>query len=65
MGHRETKILWLKDMLEQLHKSQQQLAWTNHPDTIRVLTESMVRDLDSCRRICEEMNRRVTSRQAV
>jgi hypothetical protein len=65
MGHREAKILWLKDMLDQLRKSQQQLQWTDNPDTIRVLTESMVRDLESCRRICEEMNRKAYVRQTV
>jgi hypothetical protein len=63
MSQRQRRILWLKDMLEQLHRSQQQLQWAETPDTIRVLTEAMVRDLDSCRRICEEMNDRAHVRE--
>ena len=39
MSHRESKILWLKDTLDQLQNSQQELQWTDDPDTIRVLTE--------------------------
>ena len=65
MLHPQTKILWLKDMLEQLHKTQQHLQWTRNPDTIQVLTEAMVRDLESCQRICEEINRRARVRQTV
>jgi hypothetical protein len=65
MGHRQTKMLWLRDMLEQLHRSHQQLEWANNPDTIRVITEAMVRDLESCRSLCEEINQRARVRQAV
>ena len=65
MLHPQTKILWLKDLLEQLHKTQQHLQWSRNPDTIQVLTEAMVRDLESCQRICEEINRRARVRQTV
>jgi hypothetical protein len=65
MSHRESKILWLRDTLDQLQNSQQELQWTDDPDTIRVLTESMIRDLASCQRVCEEINRRARVRQLV
>jgi hypothetical protein len=65
MVHPRSKILWLKDMLEQLHKTHQHLQWASNPETVQVLTESMVRDLESCQRICEEINRRARVRPAI
>ena len=49
MSQRESNLLWLKDMLEHLSACQQQLEWTADAETIRVLTEAMLRDLDCCR----------------
>ncbi len=65
MGHRQTKIIWLGDILEQLRRFQQELQWTENPADIRVLTEAMLRDLESCRQLCDDMNRRAIVRQAV
>jgi len=65
MSQRDTNLLWLKDMLEHLRACHQQLQWTTDSDTIQLLTESMLRDLDCCRRICEELNRRSTLPQAI
>jgi len=66
VSQRQSNLVWLRDMLEHLVESQQQLEWTEDDDTIRVLTETMLRDLDSCRRICENLHRRTQSlRQAV
>jgi hypothetical protein len=65
MTQRESKILWLKDMLEHLSRTQQQLEWTEDPATVRVLTESMLGDLDCCRRLCEDIQRKARPRQAV
>jgi hypothetical protein len=65
MSQRETNLLWLKDMLDQMAACQQQLQWAEDPATIAVLTEAMLRDLDCCRRLCENMNRRAAARQAV
>jgi hypothetical protein len=59
MSQREANLLWLKDMLEQLTASQQQLEWTQDPETVAVLTETMMRDLDCCRRLCGTLRRRV------
>jgi hypothetical protein len=58
MSQRETNLLWLKDMLEQLTVCQQQLQWAEDPETLEVLTEAMIRDLDCCRRVCESLRRR-------
>jgi hypothetical protein len=38
---------------------QQQLEWATDPETVNVLIESLLRDLDSCRRVCEKLQRRL------
>jgi hypothetical protein len=58
MGQRESNLLWLKDMLEHLTACQQQLEWTEDQETILVLTQTMLRDLESCRRVCEAIQHR-------
>ena len=58
MSQREANLLWMKDMLDHLHDCQQQLTWTEESETVHVLTEAMLRDLDSCRRLCEALQRR-------
>lgn len=63
MSQRETNLLWLKDILEHLSTSRQQLEWTKDADTVHVITETMLRDLESCRRICEGLHRRTVSLQ--
>lgn len=65
MSKRESKMLLLKDMVEHLRGSQQQLQWTENPEMIRMITETMIRDLESCRTLCEELNRKARIRQAV
>ncbi len=46
MSQRETTLLWLRDILEQLTTTQQRLEWTTDREASRVLTESMLRDLE-------------------
>lgn len=58
MSQRETNLLWLKDTLEQLTASQQQLEWAEDADAVAVLTQTMIRDLERCRRLCLEVQRR-------
>jgi hypothetical protein len=65
MSQRESNLLWLRDMLEHLTASQQQLEWTEDSEAVQVITETMLRDLDCCRRICEGLRRRSAVRQAV
>jgi hypothetical protein len=63
MSQRDTNLLWLKDMLDQLTACQQQLQWAEDPEAVHVLTEAMMRDLECCRRICESLRRRSAIRQ--
>ncbi|HYT89724.1 MAG TPA: hypothetical protein VEL76_13535 [Gemmataceae bacterium] len=65
MSRRESNLLWLKDVLEHLTTCRQQLEWTADPEAVQVLTESMIRDLECCRRLCETLHQNSTSRQAV
>jgi len=58
MSQRESNLMWLKDMLENLSACRQQLEWADDHRAIQVLTETMLRDLESCRRLCESMQRR-------
>ncbi len=58
MSQRESNLLWLKDLLEHLSACQQQLEWTEDGETIHRVTETMLRDLDCCRRLCEGLKRR-------
>lgn len=62
MNQRETNLLWMKDILEHLRGCQQQLEWAEDNETVRVLTESMVADLERCKRLCESLNRRAAQR---
>jgi hypothetical protein len=58
MSQREANVLWLKDILEHLSATQEQLAWAEDPETIRLLTENMIRDFQRGVRLCESMRRR-------
>jgi len=58
MSQRETNMLWLKDMLEQLLHCQQQLQWADTAEAVGLLTETMLRDLERCRRLCQSLQRR-------
>lgn len=59
MSQRESDLLWLKDVLDHLRGCQRQLQWAEEPEAIQVLTETMLRDLDCCRRLCQTIQRRM------
>jgi hypothetical protein len=65
MSQRETTMLWLKDTIRHLAQCQQQLQWAESAETIQVLTESMLRDLEQCQRLCEDIHQRAHMRVAV
>ncbi|MBI1914755.1 MAG: hypothetical protein HYS12_08465 [Planctomycetes bacterium] len=65
MSQRESNLLWLKDSLEHLTTCQQQLEWAEDNETIRLLTETMLADLERCKRLCETMHRRTTQHSTV
>jgi len=58
MSQRERNMLWLSDILDHLRHCQRQLRWAEDAETIQILTETMLRDLESCRRLCESMTGR-------
>ena len=55
MSQRNDNLLWLRDTLEQLTQTRQQLEWTTDAEASRVLAESMLRDLERCQRLCEAL----------
>jgi len=65
MSQRQTNLLWLKDLLEHLSTCQQQLEWAADGESINVITEAMLRDLECCRRLCENLQRRAQFQPAV
>jgi hypothetical protein len=64
MSQREANLLWLKDMLEQMTACQQQLEWATDGEAVAVLLQTMIRDLDRCRRLCQELQRRTLLQKA-
>jgi len=59
MSQRQSNLLWLHDMLDHLMQCQQQLEWAEDEEAVQVLTETMLRDLESCRKLlAESMQRR-------
>ena len=65
MSQRESNLLWLKDMLEHLLACQRQLESAQDKEALRLLTETMIRDLERCQRVCEVLHQRGLVRQAV
>jgi len=65
MCQRESNLLWLKDVLAHLSSCQKQLQWAEDSETVHVLTEAMLRDLDSCRRLCKKLHMQTGLQAAV
>jgi len=64
MSRRDSNLLWLKDVLQHLRSCQKQLAWAQDAEAVHVLTDTMLRDLDCCRRLCETLQRQAAVHQA-
>ena len=58
MSQRDTNLLWLKDMLDHLAACRKQLEWAENPQAAQVITETMLRDLERCRQLCQAMHNR-------
>jgi hypothetical protein len=58
MSQREANILWLRDIIEHLSANQKELEWTDDPETVRLVTQTMLRDLKRGQRLCESLQRR-------
>jgi hypothetical protein len=65
MSQRSANLLWLRDMLEQLSACQKQLEWSDDAETVRLLIDNMLRDLERCQRVCETLRQRCGVRHAV
>jgi hypothetical protein len=65
MSQRDVNLLWLKDTLKHLLTCQQQLEWAKDAEALQVLTETMLRDLECCRRICEALHQRASLQHAM
>ena len=52
MSQRQSNLLWLKDIIEHLSSCQHQLEWAEDNESKRLLTETMLRDLERCQRLC-------------
>lgn len=55
MSYKETTLLWIKDLLEQLSSTGKQLSWIEDKEVFGVIQEKMIRDLEQCKRLCESM----------
>ena len=51
MSQRDRNLLWLKDMLDHLAACRKQLEWAEDPEAVRMITETMLRELECCRRL--------------
>ena len=58
MGHRDSILLWLRDSLEHLTSTQQQLEWSAERESVQLLAETMLRDLERCRRLVEALRQK-------
>ena len=54
MTDRQNKLHWMRDILEHLRHAQEQLPQANGA-TERYLAESMKRDLEEFRRLCDSL----------
>jgi hypothetical protein len=54
MTDRQNKLHWMRDILDHLRRSQEQLPQANAASQ-RFLAESMKRDLDEFRRLCDSL----------
>jgi hypothetical protein len=64
MSQRQADLLRMRDMLEHLHLCHQQLQDSEEPDTVHYLTENMLRNLDGCRRLCQNLHRMMSLQAA-
>jgi hypothetical protein len=57
MKRRQSELVWLRDLIDQLSSCRQQLEWSQDSQATQYLTETMLRDLDSARRVCISLRR--------
>jgi hypothetical protein len=55
MSQRQTTLLWMKDLLEQMNRSHEQLQWAADGQTETFLTEKMIGDLEEFQKLCQQL----------
>ncbi|CAN5813540.1 hypothetical protein BH23PLA1_BH23PLA1_26400 [soil metagenome] len=55
MRDRQTMLLWMKDLIEHMHRCQEQLQWASDDSCESFLTDAMLVDLSECRQLCEKL----------
>jgi hypothetical protein len=55
MSNRRTTLLWMKDLIDHMHRCHDQLQWAGDGPSASYLTESLLVDLTECRRLCEQL----------
>jgi hypothetical protein len=58
MSQRQAELLRLRDLLDHMETSLDQLDWTDDPHSIHYLAETLLRDLEVSRRVCMQVHRR-------
>lgn len=65
MRKRDANLMHVKDLLEHLMDCARQLEWAQNADAARLVTETMLRDLEICRSLCESLRQGNAFRPAV
>jgi hypothetical protein len=52
---RQAELLRLRDLLDHLRVCEKQLEWSEDSDALLYLADTMLRDLETCRRICQSL----------
>lgn len=55
MSQRQSKLLWMRDLIDHMSRCHEQLQWSAAGPSVQFLTETMLRDLHQCQRLCEEL----------
>jgi hypothetical protein len=64
MSQRQSKLLWIRDLIEHMAHCHEQLSFVSEGPGNRFLTEALMNDLIQCRRLCEELQPRQAARQS-
>jgi hypothetical protein len=62
MSQRQYDLLRMRDMLEHLHLCHQQLEIAEEPEAVTYLTDTMLRNLEGCRRLCKNLHQFIALR---
>ena len=55
MSRRQAEFLRLRDLLDHLRVCEKQLEWSEDPHALLYLTDTMLRDVETCRKVCQAL----------